>query len=159
MIWRTLPLSHRACRYETNTTRATWSRGNIGIRERESGYLRAKGTDGKAHRRLTMAEINNARWRPNWRHWSWGRWTVQRQLCNVLYMWHHGEAPRVVAASTAIKVHRQPAKTCTTTPWHRKTESLVARHMHSMPSVASFMHGRLLLDVQKTCIVILHHPS
>ena len=66
MIWRTLPLSRKARRYKTNAMRATWSRGNIGIREHESGYLRAKGTDGKAHRWLTMAEINNAWWRRNW---------------------------------------------------------------------------------------------
>ena len=52
---KTLALSRLARRYETNAMRTTW-------KERESGHLKAKGTDGKAHRRLAMAEINNARW-------------------------------------------------------------------------------------------------
>ena len=39
------------------------------------------------------------------------------------------EKLRVAAASTAIKAHRQLAKTCTLTPWRRNTGNLVAGHM------------------------------
>jgi hypothetical protein len=63
LIKLTFALYHRAHRYETNATRVTWNRGNKDVRERESGQPRAKGTGGKAHWRLAMAEINNARWR------------------------------------------------------------------------------------------------
>jgi hypothetical protein len=93
--------------------------------------------------------------------WSGRRWTAhrlhlprQRRLCKVLIMRHRGDAPIVAAASTAIKAHRWLAKTCTSMPWRLNTGNLVARHMHSMPGVVLFMHGWLLLDVQKTCIEI-----
>jgi len=48
---KTLALSRLARRYETNAMSTTWKGGNMDISERESGNLKAKGTDGKAYRR------------------------------------------------------------------------------------------------------------